>query len=142
MIVRKEENILSYFEIGSFLFCFELDNKLWDFWQLCIYRFSHVIEWRCPKNDSASSENACKCKKPQKQAIQNHCNKFPVLNYLLSVPKVELKQKNRDNVGEKSKRKREKHIFSTVGNPSYQNYKKLLNLSKYFDGFITNLKAY
>ena len=93
MIVRKEENILSYFEIGSFLFCFELDNKLWDFWQLCIYRFSHVIEWRCPKNDSASSENACKCKKPQKQAIQNHCNKFPVLNYLLSVPKVELKQK-------------------------------------------------
>ena len=93
MIVRKEENILLYFEIGSFLFCFELDNKLWDFWQLCIYRFSHVIEWRCPKNDSASSENACKCKKPQKQAIQNHCNKFPVLNYLLSVPKVELKQK-------------------------------------------------
>ena len=54
-----------------------------NLWNLCINRLSHIINWRCSEYNSTCSHYACQCKQPQKQPIQNHCNKFPILYYLL-----------------------------------------------------------
>ena len=60
-----------------------MNIEVGNFWNLCINRLSHIINWRCSEYNSTCSHYACQCKQPQKQPIQNHCNKFPILYYLL-----------------------------------------------------------
>ena len=61
-----------------------LNAEFWNLGQFGVYWFSHVVKRRSPKNDSGSSENACKSKKPQEQSIQHHRYKLPIFNYLFA----------------------------------------------------------
>ena len=80
-----QKQVMLLFTKKHSVFILILNYEFWNFWKLRINRFSHIIKWWSSQNNSTRPHNACQCKQPQEQAIQDHGNIFPIFYYLLFI---------------------------------------------------------
>ena len=53
-----------------------------NFREFSINGLPEIVEWWCPQNDAPESPETRNGEQPQKQAVQNHGDELPVLDYL------------------------------------------------------------